>query len=294
MTAAEYNPAARTIGVRALGLTGIELSVSTDRDVYMAGEPMTIRADLSDPSGQVSEAGVTVEIEVNDSLSAPITDTLTLYDDGSHGDGTAGDGRYANSYAGTADKRGLYTINATASGFINAGEPFTRTATQYAGVGRDTDNDGAPDVWEELYGLDELLDDSGEDPDEDGLTNLGEFEKGTDPTNPDTDDDGILDGADTCPTTHNPGDEDQDADGHGDACDNCPEVANPDQVDSNGNGTGDACETSATWGAAAAQASTVINARTSPQSKPVNYLLLAVPLATVLILRRRMRKQTGY
>jgi hypothetical protein len=33
-----------------------------------------------------------------------------------------------------------------------------------------------------------------EDPDRDGLTNLQEFQKGTDPTNPDTDGDGLIDG----------------------------------------------------------------------------------------------------
>jgi len=58
----------------------------------------------------------------------------------------------------------------------------------------DWDGDGLPDDWEIAHGLDPTLDDSGFDPDFDGLTNLQEYERGTDPLNPDTDGDGLLDG----------------------------------------------------------------------------------------------------
>jgi hypothetical protein len=58
----------------------------------------------------------------------------------------------------------------------------------------------------------------------------------------DTDQDGIEDSLDNCPTTANADQADFDADGVGDVCDNCPTIANADQADSNGNGTGDACE----------------------------------------------------
>ncbi len=62
------------------------------------------------------------------------------------------------------------------------------------------DNDGMPDLWEIQYGLDPLNPaDAGYNNDGDSLTNLEEYNRGTDPTDPDTDDDGILDGNDTCP-----------------------------------------------------------------------------------------------
>jgi len=46
----------------------------------------------------------------------------------------------------------------------------------------DDDNDGMPDTWEVAYGLDPLKDDAADDPDEDGNSNLDEYNLETDPT----------------------------------------------------------------------------------------------------------------
>lgn len=63
-------------------------------------------------------------------------------------------------------------------------------------AGLDLDTDGLPDAWEEHFHLSQ----SGvEDFDTDGMTNLLEFRRGTDPTAPDSDGDGIVDGADVTP-----------------------------------------------------------------------------------------------
>ena len=48
-------------------------------------------------------------------------------------------------------------------------------------VDTDDDNDQLPDSWEELYGLDTLYNDAGDDMDSDGFTNLQEYQNGTDP-----------------------------------------------------------------------------------------------------------------
>jgi hypothetical protein len=64
----------------------------------------------------------------------------------------------------------------------------------------DDDNDGMPDSWEEEYGLNpRSSSDANLDKDNDGLTNLEEYEAKTDPTDSDTDDDGIKDGEDSNP-----------------------------------------------------------------------------------------------
>ena len=58
-----------------------------------------------------------------------------------------------------------------------------------------TVNDGIPDSWKIAHSLD--INDptvADQDPDSDGLTNLQEYQHGTDPHNPDTDADGIPDG----------------------------------------------------------------------------------------------------
>ena len=53
------------------------------------------------------------------------------------------------------------------------------------------------DEWEVAHGLDSGVDDSAEDPDADGLTNLDEFERRTDPMNGDMDGDGLPDGVES-------------------------------------------------------------------------------------------------
>ncbi len=57
----------------------------------------------------------------------------------------------------------------------------------------DTDDDQIPDGWEVENGLDPLVNDSSQDPDKDGLTNLQEYLHNTDPHSNDTDNDGISD-----------------------------------------------------------------------------------------------------
>jgi len=58
----------------------------------------------------------------------------------------------------------------------------------------DSDNDGMPDDWELFYNLDIYSDDSFSENDSDYFYNLNEYFFQTNPTNPDTDNDGLLDG----------------------------------------------------------------------------------------------------
>ncbi len=139
----------------------------------------------------------------------------------------------------------------------------------------DTDGDGLPDGWEIAVGLDptdngtitsglpgnvgggekqgENDPDMGADadPDEDGLTNMQEYDAGTDPRNPDTDGDGMYDGWEINNTRNsttgtptldplNPDDNETDIDADG--LNNLEEFladTNPNEVDSDGDGLSD-------------------------------------------------------
>ena len=58
----------------------------------------------------------------------------------------------------------------------------------------------------------------------------------------DTDQDGLIDACDNCPTVSNEYQDDMDSDGIGDVCDNCMYVTNENQLDSDGDGIGNACD----------------------------------------------------
>ena len=77
----------------------------------------------------------------------------------------------------------------------------------------------------------------------------------TPPDDEDTDKDGVINSADNCPWSANPGQADMDTDGKGDVCDddldgdgvpnqtdNCMMMANPNQEDVNSDGIGDVCQ----------------------------------------------------
>ena len=94
-------------------------------------------------------------------------------------------------------------------------------------TGEDTDSDNLPDAWEEVYSPGNLMLLSGlndADNDMDGSTDLEEFQRGTDPTDNDSDDDGLEDGVETDDgnfvdenaTGTSPTDPDTDGDGIGD------------------------------------------------------------------------------
>ncbi|WP_422105056.1 thrombospondin type 3 repeat-containing protein [Winogradskyella sp.] len=58
----------------------------------------------------------------------------------------------------------------------------------------------------------------------------------------DSDQDGIIDNLDNCPSVPNTDQNDNDSDGIGNSCDNCINSSNPDQIDSDNDGLGNACD----------------------------------------------------
>jgi hypothetical protein len=105
----------------------------------------------------------------------------------------------------TVTENGLVTGN-NASSFLGTGSiavlhegNVATVSIRAVGPSNDFDNDGMPNDFEQLFGLNQFANDAGFDLDGDGLTNLEEFQRGTLPNDRDTDMDGIADGVDGNP-----------------------------------------------------------------------------------------------
>jgi uncharacterized delta-60 repeat protein len=108
----------------------------------------------------------------------------------------------------------------------------------------DTDGDEMPDNWEIAHGLNPNLDDAALDPDIDGLSNLDEYLRSTDPQDSDSEDDGLNDGDEVNIYLTNPLDSDSDDDNFSDyqeICynENCDSYIPGDDTDPNDADTDD-------------------------------------------------------
>jgi len=198
------------------------------REQYQEGVPVGIVAMVTDRFGPVTNAAVTVNIRRPDGVYA--CGPVQLYDNGRGIDARQQDGIYSGifrdtrlaSYQGadrdafpgpsTPTNRGSYSVTLVTTGQVVSGETFLRESRGSFHVyrrleNRDTDADGLPDSWEELYGTTSMLPSA--DPDADTLNNSNEYFNGTHPFHPDSDGGGEADGSEVaagrCPA--NPADD---------------------------------------------------------------------------------------
>jgi hypothetical protein len=146
-----------------------------------------------------------------------------------------------NSFNGAIDEVKIYDEVLTALQIMEAlvASPDTGDDNENGGAG-----DGMDDGWELANNLDPTVDDSAEDPDDDGLTNLEEWNGGETPTNPreaDSDGDDLNDGEEVNTHGTNPNNVDSDADGLNDG-DEIAANTEPLDADTDGDEMGDGYE----------------------------------------------------
>src|SRR5215471_5382226 len=149
----------------------------------------------------------------------------------------------SNPKIATVSADGLVTAVSRGTAIITArNEGATATIQISVNTPVSTVGDGIPDSWKIAHGF-SITDPSvaGQDPDHDGLTNLEEFQQGTDPNNPDTDGDGVSDGDEVHKYHTDPLNPDTDGDGLSDG-DEIRLGTNPLNPDTDGDGIPDGIE----------------------------------------------------
>jgi hypothetical protein len=165
----EVSSPATSEGPRTYALTGvlpespIQLEATTDRSFYHRGDPIVVRASLTNGSAPVAGASVGATIGQGDQSPA----AFTLVDDGTGDDLHAGDGIYSGRFAATG-QAGVYEILVSASG--PAAAPFHRERLLQATVSASTSR------------LNGTFSDRGDDSDADGLFDDLEVQVGMDVT----------------------------------------------------------------------------------------------------------------
>ena len=122
--------------------------------------------------------------------------------------------KISNPAIATVSAGGLVTAVSSGTAVIQAINEGTQGIFTFNIVLGGAVHGGIPDSWTISFGLDP--NDPAlpfEDPDHDGLTNLQEFQQGTDPKNPDTDGDGLTDGQESLAYHTSPVLADTDGDG---------------------------------------------------------------------------------
>ena len=199
----EATPAAVSVGGDFIMEGTVYSTINLDGQILlhngqgMTGDPVPIVGTLLQKTGAVKNALVLVLIEKPGSG----WDLRLLRDDGQSNDGAAGDGMYGNTYY-KSTKDGAY--NVTIAAFVEdphkPGQVIARVwkgSYYMKGEEEPSDDDPFPPWWEKRYPCmdPDKYNSPKEDYDKDGANNVTEWEHGTNPCDPDTDDGGEKDGS---------------------------------------------------------------------------------------------------
>lgn len=174
--------------------------------------PIPARLALTVPVTVLTVVGETAQLSATATFSDGSTADLSALAAGT-------DYRSSNTAIASVDVNGLVTAHASGTVLLSAlNEGALAVLQLQVMTSGDSDGDGLPDDWELANGLDPSNPvDALDDPDQDGLTTLDEYMRGTDLRDPDSDDDGLLDGLEVNELGTNPLIGDSDADGIWDA-----------------------------------------------------------------------------
>jgi len=118
------------IGFGAAVGSNYRLEVNASAPVYQPGATVTMTASLSDRQWPSVTGSVTVDVT---KPNGSMVNGVTLYDDGTHGDVTAGDGTWTGLFGQTASA-GSYKFFFNAIGHNDRGELAPRQATRYVSL----------------------------------------------------------------------------------------------------------------------------------------------------------------
>ncbi|YCM42362.1 chitobiase/beta-hexosaminidase C-terminal domain-containing protein [Verrucomicrobiaceae bacterium 227] len=178
-------------------------------------------------------------VRVNTGISPGGLPDYTGVDESGNG---VGAGQGLNQFYAVYRLSGFTTVTLGACG-IGGGNMFSLVVVPTEGGGPDSDEDGLPDVWE-IASFGHLDEDDSGDFDDDGLSNLEEFNVGSDPSGRDSDDDGLDDGAEVNLYATDPIDEDSDDDGLTDGEEIQSYSTDPNDFDSDDDSLSDGSEVS--------------------------------------------------
>jgi len=171
--------------------------IPLDNGQGMIGDEVPIIGTLLQKNGAMPNALVLALVEKPGSGF----DLFWLRDDGLSNDGAAGDGMYGNTYF-KSTQGGAYNVSilAIVEDPSSPGQSLSRLwkgSYYMEGDFQETDDDRFPPWWEDRYPCmnNSRYDNPQGDYDEDGAINWVEWEYGTNPCDPDTDDGGEQDGS---------------------------------------------------------------------------------------------------
>ncbi len=139
VVAVDVPPEGEDCRIEVMAESSLAFSLAVSETGHQPGDSIAIAGELLNDGAAM--VGVTVVADVN--RPDGTVDQLTFYDDGTHGDASAGDGRYTSVYV-IPQIGGVYSITSTATGTVYD-ERFQRMATSrfYAG---DTPDLAASDI----------------------------------------------------------------------------------------------------------------------------------------------------